>query len=78
MTYPLEDICISISVRRQLDHGLNACTGTIMNKLCIFIPAWDIYIMKIAIASLSESNYIKKKNIDLHHILFALIEKIGI
>ena len=44
MTYPLEDICISISIRRHLHHELNACTGIIMNKICI--PAWDIFITK--------------------------------
>ena len=55
MTCPLEDICISISVRRHLHYGLNACTGIIMNKLCIYTPAWDICIMKIAFASLLES-----------------------
>ena len=45
MTSPLEDICISISVRRHLHHGLNACTGIIMNKLCIYTLAWDICII---------------------------------
>ena len=75
MTYLLEDICVSISVRRHLHHGLNACTGIIMNKLCIFIPAQDICIIIFFLhfSSLSRSTCIKTKNLDLHHIFLACI-----
>ena len=63
MTYPLEDICISISVRRHLHHGLNACTGIVMNKLCIFIPTWDICIIKNCICIfVKEHLYQKQKS----------------
>ena len=61
MTYPLEDIHITISVSRHLHHGLNVGTSIIMNKLCISIPAWDICIMEIAFASLSGSICIRNK-----------------
>ena len=34
-----------ILIRRHLHHGLNMCTGTIMDKLCICTSASDIYII---------------------------------
>ena len=36
---------IPIFARRHLHRVLNTCTGIIMNKICISIPAWDICIM---------------------------------
>ena len=64
--------------------------GTIMDKLCICTPAWDICIMKIAplkgnmciiwtfrICILVKGICIgNKKNLDLHNILFAFIEEL--
>ena len=65
------------------------CAGTIMDKLCLCTPTWDIYIMKIAPLKgehvhhmdISHLHPYKKKafalemkNLDLHNILFAFIE----
>ena len=53
MTYPLEDICTTRFLHLHLcketfASQLNMCADTIMDKLCIRTPAWDICIMKIA------------------------------
>ena len=53
ITYPLEGICTIRFLHLHLcketfASRLNMCTGTIMDKLCICTPVWDIYIMKIA------------------------------
>ena len=53
MTYPLEGICTTRFLHLHLcketfASQLNICAGTIMDKLCICTPAWDICIMKIA------------------------------
>ena len=50
MTYPLEGICIARHLHLHLCKGtfasrLNMCASTIMDKLCICIPAWDICII---------------------------------
>ena len=69
-----EIFCISTSATKYLHRDLNMYTGIITDKLCIFIPAWDICIMTIAFASLSKSICIRDKNLDLYHISFAFIE----
>ena len=53
MTYPLKGICTIRFLHFHLcketfASRLNICPGTIMDKLCICTPAWDICIMKIA------------------------------
>ena len=90
-----------IPIRRHLHHKilhlhlgketfasrLDMCVGTIMDKICNRIPAWDICIMKIAslkrdmciiwtfrICINVKSICIENENLDLHHVLFAFIE----
>ena len=53
MTYPLEGLCITRHwhlhlCKKTFASRLNMYVGTIMDKLCICTPAWDICIMKIA------------------------------
>ena len=73
--------------KKTFASRLNMCVSTIMDKFCICTPAWDIYIMKIAslkgdmciiwtfcICILVKSIWIENENLDLHNILFALIE----
>ena len=95
MTYPLEGICTTRFLHLHLcketfASRLNMCASTIMDKLCIRTPTWDIYIMKIAslkgdmciiwtfrICILVKSICIgNKKNLDLYNILFAFIKKL--
>ena len=52
MTYPLKGICTARHLhlhfyKKTFASRLNMCTDTIMDKLCICTPAWDICIMKI-------------------------------
>ena len=69
MTYPLEDIFTTIFLhlylcKETLASRSNMCAGIIMNKPCVSIPAWDIYIMEITFASLSGSICIRNKKCD--------------
>ena len=53
MTYPLEGICTTRFLHLHLcketfASHLNMFPNTIMDKLCIRTPTWDIWIMKIA------------------------------
>ena len=93
MTYPLEGICITrhwhlhFCKETTFASRLNMCAGTIMDKLYIRTPTWDICIKKIAflkrdiciiltfrICILVKSIWIENENLDLHNILFAFIE----
>ena len=53
MTYPLEGICTTRFLhlhfcKETFASHLNMFPNTIMDKLCIRTPTWDIWIMKIA------------------------------
>ena len=94
MTYPLKDICTIRFLhlhlyKKTFASRLNMCAGTIMDKLCICTPAWDICIMKVASLKKRHVHHMdilhlhpckkaftsEMKNLDLHHILFAFIEE---
>ena len=47
MTCPLEDILHLHFCKETFASRVNTCAGTIMDKLRICTPAWDICIMKI-------------------------------
>ena len=78
--------------KKTFASRLNMCTDTIIDKLFICTLAWDICIMKITslkgdmciiwtfrICILVKRAFASEmKNLDLHHILFAFIEKIDI
>ena len=64
-----------IPTKRHLHHVLNMCADTIMDKLCISITAWDIYIIRICIPIFVKKHlYQNQKSRLASH--FACIEKL--